>query len=88
MKYYNCINRFLKLIYNSEFSELNPQFVTTIKDHFKAQKSNVSCLDIFNAYYELTNLGKFEDALMLHLTYSLRVNPETFSLLTFDAIDK
>ena len=40
-----------------------------------------------NAYIELMNLKKSEDALIIHFMYSLRINPETISLLTFDSIN-
>ena len=34
------------------------------------------------------NVNLFEDATIIHLIYSLGVNPETLVLLTYDSIDE
>ena len=40
-----------------------------------------------NAYVELMNLSNVEDAIIIHLMYSLSINPSTISLLNFESID-
>ena len=80
LKYNNCINRFLKIIYSTEYSKLDPQYAATITEIFKEKNSSASVSDVFNVYYQLTELKKFEDTLMIHLIYSLKVNPETLSI--------
>ena len=54
LKYYNCINRFLKFVYSSEYSKINPQYAASIKEEIKTYDNSVSVSDIFNAYYQLT----------------------------------
>ena len=43
-------------------------------------------LELTNAYVELMNMKKYEDALIFHLMYPLSINLETVLLLTFDSI--
>ena len=87
LNYYRCINTFLKSVYSTEYSTLSPQYAESIKSGFKNNETTASLSDVFNAYYALTKIGKFEDALILHLMYSLGSNLETLSLLTYGSID-
>ena len=41
-----------------------------------------------NAYASLMDMIMFQDALILHIIYSIRINPETVVLLTFYPIDE
>ena len=41
-----------------------------------------------NAYADLMDMKMFQDALILHIIYSIGINPETIVLLTFDSIDE
>ena len=87
LKYYRCINTFLKSLYSTEYSTLSPQYAESIKSGFKNNETTASLSDVLNAYYALTKIGKFEDALILHLMYSLGSNLEILSLLTYGSID-
>ena len=49
---------------------------------------SIGPLKILNAYVELMDSNHIEDAVILHLMYSLGINPETISLLKFSLIDK
>ena len=87
LNYYRCINAFLKSVYSTGYSSLSPDYASSLKIGFKNKEAFASLSDVLNAYYELTKIGKHEDALILHLTYSLGVNLETLSLFTYDSID-
>ena len=41
-----------------------------------------------NAYASLMDMIMFQDALILHIIYSIGINPETVVLLTFYPIDE
>ena len=41
-----------------------------------------------NAYADLIDMKMFQDALILHIMYSIVINSETVVLLTFDSIDE
>ena len=41
-----------------------------------------------NAYANLMDMKMFQDALILHIMYSIGINEETVVLLTFDSIDE
>ena len=87
IKYYRCINNFLKCIYTSEYSKLNPEFAKTIKANTKHKDRFPSLAEVFNAYNELMDMEMYEDALIIELIYSLRINPETIALLRFDSVN-
>ena len=87
LNYYNCIFAFLKHVYSSEYSQLYPKFSQQINKEIKQTDSIPSLLEITNAYVELMNIGKYEDAVTIHLIYSLGINPETLHFLTFNSID-
>ena len=87
-KYFLCLSKFLDHVY-SENSYLNDlpspsQYISKRK----VTNFNISPLEIVNAYVELMNSNWIEDAVILHLMYSLGVNPETISFLKFSSIDK
>ena len=88
LNYYRYINAFFKCVYSSEYSVLYPEFASTIKKEFKSNYKVASLSDVFNAYYKLTKIGKFEDALVLHLIYSLGINIDALLLHTYDSIDE
>ena len=87
LKYFNCINRFLQRVYSSEFSKLNPEYAKTIKSKFKLA-TKAPTIVVMNAYADLMDMKIFQDALTLHIIYSIGINPETVVLLTFDSIDE
>ena len=66
---------------------ISPDYPSSLKCEFKSKLAFASLSDVLNAYSELTKYGKHEDALILHLTYSLGVNLETLTLFTYDSID-
>ena len=87
-KYFNCINGFLQRVYNSEFSKLNPEYAKMIKSKFKLATKAPIIAEVMNAYADLMDMKMFQDALILHIMYSIRINLETVVLLTFDFIDE
>ena len=87
LKYYRCIDGFLRRVYDSGYSVLYPKYVESIKPELKSQDNFPTILEVTNANIELMNMKKFEDALVIHLMYSLNINLETIVLLTFDSID-
>ena len=87
IKYYRCINNFLKCIYTSEYSKLNSEFAKTIKANTKHKDRFPSLAEVFNAYNELIDMEMYEDALIIELIYSLRINPETIAFLRFDSVN-
>ena len=88
LKYYNWIYSFLKHVYSSHFSALHPEFPKDIKESSKQKGDFPSLFEVINSYIELMNVNLFEDATIIHLIYSLGVNPETLVLLTYDSIDE
>ena len=88
LKYYNCINTFLKHINRSYFSVLNPDYSKTIKESTIQTDDFPTLLEVFNAYLELMNLNMFEDATIINLKYSSGENHENLILLSFDSIDE
>ena len=88
LKYYNCIHSFLKIVYNSEYSQLIPEFALGNTHPQNRVEEIPSLLEVTNAYIELMNIENFEDATIIHLMYSLGANPETITLLTFDSINE
>ena len=88
LKYFNCINCLLQRVYSSEFSKLNPENAKTIKSKFKLATKVPTIVEVMNAYADLMDMKMFQDALILHLIYSIGINPETVVLLTFDSIDE
>ena len=87
LKYYRCIEGFLKIIFSGEYSSLNPEYLQSSSEISSKKKIFPSVLEVVNAYVELMNLKKYEDATIIHLIYSLGINLETLVLLTFDSID-
>ena len=88
LNYYNCINRFLAIIYSSEYSVHCPEFA---KDCILSDNSNEylpSVLKLTNAYVDLMNKNKFEDALILQLMYCLGVNIDKIVIMTSESIDE
>ena len=88
LKYFNCINEFLERVYSSEFSKLNPEYTKTIKSKFKLATKAPIIAEAMNAYADLIDMKMFQDALILHIMYSIGINSETVVLLTFDSIDE
>ena len=74
-------------VYDSGYSVLYPKYVESIKPELISLDNFPTILEIINAYIELMNMKKFEDALVIHLMYSLNINLETIFLFTFDSID-
>ena len=87
LNYYRCINTFLKSVYSTGYSSLSSDYSSSLKIGFKNKVAFASLSDVLNAYYELTKNGKYEDALILHLAYSLGVSLETLTIFTYDSID-
>ena len=77
----------MKHVYRSEYSCLYPEFAKQLNKVKEEINDIPSLLEVTNAYIELINMGKYEDATIIHIMYSLGVNPETLILLTFDSID-
>ena len=88
LKYFNCINGFLQRVYSSEFSKLNLEYAKTIKFKFKLATKAPIITEAMNAYADLIDMKMFQDALILHIMYSIGINSETVVLLTFDSIDE
>ena len=86
--YFNCINLFLKHVYNSKFFVLYPEFASMISDEVNQTCGLPSLLEITRAYIELMEMSLYQDATIIHLMYSLGANPETIALLTFDTLDE
>ena len=63
LNYYRCINAFLKSVYSNGYSSLNPDYASSLKIGFKNKEAFASLSDVLNAYYELTKIVKYEDAL-------------------------
>ena len=70
-KYYNCIRGFLDKIYATEYRDLNPKHAKNISSKSKNNQRFPTLLELVNAYVELMNAGRYEDALIIHLIYSL-----------------
>ena len=88
MKYYNCIQGFLDIVYATEYRDLNSKYTNNILSITKNNQCFPTLLELVNAYVELINAGRFEDALIIHLMYFLEVNPDTIALLTFSFINE
>ena len=86
--YFNCFNGFLEREYSSEFSKLNPEYAKTIKSKFKLATKAPTIAEVMNAYADLMDTKMFQDALILHIMYSIGINSETVVLLIFDSIDE
>ena len=69
-KYYNCIRGFLDIIYATEYRYLNPKYAKNISSKTNNNLTFPTFLELVNAYVELINAGRYEDALIIHL-YSL-----------------
>ena len=87
LKYYRWIGGFLKRVFCSSYSVLNPEYSQLIKEDYESNVNSITLSDVMNAYIELMDLKKSDDALIIHFMYSLLINPETISLLTFDSIN-
>ena len=87
LKYFNCIDGFLQRVYSSEFCQINPEYADSIKSKFKSSIKVPTIPEVINAYADLMNMKMFQDALILHLMYSIGANPETLVLVMFDSID-
>ena len=87
LKYFKCINGFLQRVYSSEFSELNPEYSKTIKSKYKSAIQTPTIADVMNAYADLMDNKMFQDALILHLMYSVGINPDTLVLITYDSLN-
>ena len=70
-KYYNCIRGFFDIIYATEYKDLNPWYAKNISSKTKDNQRFPTLLELVNAYFELMNAGRYEDALIIHLIYSL-----------------
>ena len=81
-KYYNCIRGFFDIIYATEYRDLNPKHAKDISSKTKNNQSFPTLLELVNAYVEFMNAGRYEDALIIHLIYSLGISPDTIALLT------
>ena len=88
LNYYKCINRFLAIIYSSEYSVLCPEFAKKCVLSDNSNEHLLSVLELTNAYVDLMNKNKFEDALILQLMYCLGANIDTIVLMTYDSIDE
>ena len=88
LKYFNCINGFLERVYSSKFSKLNPEYAKTIKSKLKLATKAPIIAEVVNACADLIDMKMFQDALILHIMYSIGINSETVVLLTFDSIDE
>ena len=78
----------MNIVYSTEYSKLSPEYAKSNTMKYKDIQSLPTLLDLANVYVQLMNIGRYEDALIIHLMYSLAANPETLSLLTFSSIDK
>ena len=87
-KYYLCLKRFLEHTYSGYLSNLDVDYSSSIESKEKITENEITPLKIVNAYFELMEKESIEDAIILHLIYSLEINPSTLSLLTFDSITK
>ena len=89
LKYYHCLNGFLKRVYVSEYSKLNINWAEAlpVKISLKS-KTTLTLIKLINAYVELMNSNNVEDAIIIHLMYSLALTPEAISLLIFNSIDE
>ena len=78
----------MQRVYSSEFSKVNPEYAKTIKSKFKLATKAPTIVEVMNAYADLMDMKMFQDALILHIIYSIGINPETVVLLTFYSIDE
>ena len=78
----------MNIVYSTEYSKLSPEYAKSNTKKYKDIQSLPTLLDLANVYVQLMNIGRYEDALIIHLMYSLAANPETLALLTFSSIDK
>ena len=72
---------------NSEFSELNPEYLKTIKSKYKSAIQNSTIADVMNAYANLIDKKMFQYALILHLMYSVGISSDTLVLITYDSLN-
>ena len=68
-------------VYSSEFSKLNLEYAKTIKSKFKLATKAPIITEAMNAYADLIDMKMFQDALILHIMYSIGINSETVVLL-------
>ena len=52
LKYFKYIHGFLRQVYKSEFSELNPEYSKTIKLKYKSAIQTPNIADVMNAYIQ------------------------------------
>ena len=62
---------FLQRVYSSEFSKLNLEYAKMIKSKFKLATKAPSIAEVMNAYADLMDMKMFQDALILHIMYSI-----------------
>ena len=60
----------------------------TIKFKFKLANKVPTIVEVMNTYADLMDMKMFQDALILHIMYSIGINSETVEHLTFDSIDE
>ena len=72
----------MNIVYSTEYSKLSPEYAKSNTKKYKDIQSVPTLLDLANVYVQLMNIGRYEDALIIHLMYSLAANPETLALLT------
>ena len=66
LKYYRCIEEFLVIVFLYEHSPLNPEYLQNSSKFSSKKKIFPSVLGVVNAYVELMNLKKYEDATITH----------------------
>ena len=66
LKYYRCIEGFLIIVFLYEHSPLNPEYLQNSSKISSKKKIFPSVLGVVNAYVELMNLKKYEDATITH----------------------
>ena len=66
LKYYRCKKGFLIIVFLYEHSPLNPEYLQNSSKISSKNKIFPSVLGVVNAYVELMNLKKYEDATIIH----------------------
>ena len=87
-KYYLCLQGFFKYSNAKEYSAFDSLFQPKMMSKVEHTGQTITPLEVVNVYVELVNSPSIEDVIVIHLMYSLSINPSTVALLNFEFIDE
>ena len=88
LKYFNVIARFLKFNNQSVNIKTCMQYYTKSTSRFNLVKPKMTKSAVFNLYTSLASMGLIEDAINIHLMFTLWIDPYDLYTLRFDDIEE